>query len=84
MDQNHRLFTLKGAKQAIFSIAFSPDNRWLATGNEDAAIFLWQLQTHQLLKTLLGHQQSVLTVVFSPDGQHLASGSEDKTIKIWR
>ena len=76
---------------AIGSIAFSPNGSTLAAGGttllpkEDwaGAIFLWDMNTHQLKKTLVGHKRRVNSVAFGPDGRTLASGSEDGTVLIW-
>lgn len=79
------------AHAAINSLVFSPDGSILASGSStllpeggwSGAIFLWDMNTHQLKTTLIGHKSSVSSVAFSPDGRTLASGSKDGTILIW-
>ncbi|MEM9906109.1 MAG: hypothetical protein AAF921_13910, partial [Cyanobacteria bacterium P01_D01_bin.44] len=68
---------------SISALACSPDGRWLASGDTQSEIRLWDLATDTLQAVLKGHQGWVLSVAFSPDGQWLASGSEDQTIKLW-
>ncbi|MEM9162071.1 MAG: NB-ARC domain-containing protein, partial [Cyanobacteria bacterium P01_F01_bin.4] len=68
---------------SISTLACSPDGRWLASGDTQSEIRLWDLATDTLQAVLKGHQGWVLSVAFSPDGQWLASGSEDQTIKLW-
>ncbi len=68
---------------SVYALAFSQDDRLLATGHADGEICLWQVSTGQLLSSLQGHSSSVWTVAFSPDEQTLASGSFDQTIKLW-
>ncbi|MDX2040454.1 MAG: WD40 repeat domain-containing protein [Acidobacteriota bacterium] len=81
---NHDEFaTLQGHRGAVFSLAFSPDGKTLASGSNDNTIKFWNAHTGQLLNTLRGHESSVLSVSFSPDGKALASGSNDQTIKLW-
>ncbi len=75
--------TLRGHKDIINRIAWSPDGSILASPSEDKTIRLWETQTGQLLRTLKGHSASVFSVAWSPDGRLLASGSEDKTIRLW-
>ena len=84
--QAQALRTLTGHKHAVFSVAFSPNGQLLASGSNDNALKLWQVQDGgaQLLNTLTGHKNSVLSVAFSPNGQLLASGSYDDTIKLWQ
>jgi WD40 repeat protein len=78
--------TLKGHTEGLFSVAFSPDGKLVATGSFDKTIKLWDAATGKEIKTFAGptgHQNLVLSVAFSPDGQMLASGSTDNTAKIW-
>ena len=75
--------TLSGHSDYVFSVAFSPDGKVLASGSYDNTIKLWEVKTGRLINTLTGHSDSVSSVAFSPDGQVLASGSLDKTIKLW-
>src|SRR6478672_9403614 len=51
------------------AVAFSPDNRWLASGGKDNVIKIWDLATGNVLRTLYGHTGNVNTVAVSPDGK---------------
>ncbi|KAJ1299469.1 hypothetical protein OPQ81_002532 [Rhizoctonia solani] len=53
----------------IRSIAFSPNQLWIALGSSDGP--------------LKGHTRPVNSVAFSPDSLHLASGSWDGTVCVW-
>jgi WD40 repeat protein len=65
------------------SMAISPDDKIIASGNWRGEIKLWDISTGKFLKTLGKHRKIVNCVAFSPDGKLLASGSTDKTINIW-
>jgi WD40 repeat protein len=75
--------TLTGHSDYLYSVAYSPDGRYLASGSKDRTIKIWEVATGKGLRTLTGHSGVVLSVAYSPDGRYLASGSQDKTIKIW-
>jgi WD40 repeat protein len=77
---------LKGHGEAVYSVAYSPDGKYLITGSLDHTLKLWEAGAGKEIKTYsgtTGHQKMVLCVAFSPDGQLIASGSADNTLKAW-
>ncbi|WP_287265274.1 hypothetical protein [Moorena sp. SIO3A2] len=73
---------LKGHRDWVSSVSFSPDGQLIASGSRDKTIKLWG-KNGKLLKSFRGHRAGIQSVSFSQDGQMLASGSEDKTVKLW-
>jgi WD40 repeat protein len=75
---------LRGHKDPVSSVCFSPDGKLLASGSSDSTIILWDVATRQRVgEPLTGHKSWVYSVCFSPDGKLLASGSWDDTIILW-
>ncbi|EAW36905.1 WD40 repeat domain-containing serine/threonine-protein kinase [Lyngbya sp. PCC 8106] len=77
------LYTLKGHRNAVTSITFSPTEEMIASGSQDQTIEIWDLKKGKRWYTLTGHSNWVTSIAISPDGQTLASGSRDHTIEIW-
>jgi len=75
--------TLRGHTERTLSVAFSPDSRWLATGNKDETVRLWNLSDPRHLEdpsagsVVLHAPYGVGNVSFSPDGRWLALDSTE-------
>lgn len=79
-----------GHEGFVLDLAFSPDNKMLASGGTDNKVIFWDIQTGLPIgKPLVGSSNpnfavpSVYSVAFSPDGKVLASGDIDGTLIFW-
>src|SRR5512138_1971373 len=66
----------------VNAVAFSPDEKYLASAGGDRTIHVRDVVTGQEI-IHMSHHAMVLSVAFSPDGKYIASGSMDKTARIW-
>jgi serine/threonine protein kinase len=77
----------------VYSVAFSPDDRLLATASSEglreggafiSEVRLWNPETGELQRTLTERSEGVLSVAFSPDGRTLAgvTGTGNAGVKI--
>jgi serine/threonine protein kinase/WD40 repeat protein len=64
--------------------AFSPDGKWIATGDRDGAVSLWEVAAEgRVRRKMRGHAATVTGVNFHPDGSRLVSCSFDGSVKVW-
>jgi WD40 repeat protein len=69
---------------AVFSLAFSPDGRTLASGGTDRTVRLSDPLSGQERAALTGHADRVLRVQFLPKASALLTVVRDGTVKRWR
>jgi WD40 repeat protein len=79
-----------------FKVAFSPDGRYLVTGEghpletaRPGGLTVWDVETGREVHRLVGHTRLVTSLAFSPGGRYLVSGSADPRtqqpgeVKVW-
>ena len=74
---------LEGHTSPVYSVAWSPDGKSLATAAFDNTVRIWDAASRKEIRKLEGHTKLVLSVAISPDGKQILSGSQDNTAKIW-
>jgi WD40 repeat protein len=79
---------VKGKEQRAFdavpnAAVFSPDGRYVLTGERFAKARLWDAATGKEVRSFEGHTGDLRSVAFSPDGQAILTGSNDGTARLW-
>jgi len=75
---------LKGHKEPVLSLDFSPDGERLVSGGVDDTAIIWDLRSKAPMATLAGHQGDVNAARFTHDGSAIVTASDDDTLKLWR
>ncbi|KAK5649223.1 hypothetical protein RI129_000252 [Pyrocoelia pectoralis] len=85
-------------QKAVNVVRWSPTGTYLATGDDDANIIIWNLKTDNIplleeetnneeiwlvTKILRGHKEDVYDISWSPNELKLISGSIDNTAILW-
>ena len=87
-NEPHFFLQNRRARREIWSFAFSPDGKLLASGSKFGIIKLWDVKRGKVIRSWLhGRRHSgVMSVVFSPDGKTLVTYSDGphNAIHFWR
>ena len=78
--------TLTGHPQPVYGLAFNKAGTLLATGDETARIFIWNLSTGAKVKEFTrvnAHSRGIQTLNFSADGKSLVSTGRDDFMIVW-
>ena len=70
----------------VRTVAISPDNHWLVTGDTNEMAWLWDLRAKDPAANpvaLRAHEDTVYAAAISPDNRWLVTGSADKTARLW-
>lgn len=89
--RGHKPLTPHDFQSMLYAVTFSPDGKWLATGDKVGHVVIWDLRTGKQQTTLEapgfytwdGTQRihsigGIRSLAFSPDNKHLAIGGTGK------
>jgi WD40 repeat protein len=72
-----------GHSNTVWSVAFSPDGRFILSGSDDETVRLWEANTGLAVRSFDDYNDRVRSVAFSPDGRFILFGSFDGTVALW-
>lgn len=82
-QEGERVKKLKGHKEDVRCVAFSPDGTKVASGSHDNSVIIWDLATGKVLSILRGHTNNIMSVSFTPDGKKIISAGQDNLVIAW-
>ncbi|GAA6235811.1 WD repeat-containing protein 5-like, partial [Lates japonicus] len=76
----------KNEKYCIFANFSVTGGKWIVSGSEDSMVYIWNLQTKEIVQKLQGHTDVVISTACHPTENIIASAAleNDKTIKLWK
>ena len=79
MDKGTCLHTLRRHTDPVYSIAFSPDGKYLASGSFDKWLFVWSVQDGSLIRQYRG-SSGIFEVCWDKDRGRVAACLSNKTV----
>ncbi|MCI4626281.1 MAG: WD40 repeat domain-containing protein, partial [Candidatus Magnetoovum sp. WYHC-5] len=74
---------LKKHTAAVTAVALSADGSMALSGGADKAIYLWDMETGQLVREFKGHGSAIKCIKFSLDDQYVFSCDDSSIIYMW-
>lgn len=78
-----RKITTLGHSGTVAGVAFSHDDRTMASVSTDKTACLWDAKTGSKQLELEGHSGGIYSVAFSTDGSRIVTGGWDQTVRMW-
>jgi WD40 repeat protein len=76
-----RLITSLRHDGMVYSLAFSPDGRYIVSGSDDNTARVWEAVTGEEV-VRLPHDSFLIVVAFSPDGEYVVTKSWDTVVRV--
>ncbi|MEM7249349.1 MAG: protein kinase [Acidobacteriota bacterium] len=83
VEEQRRERILEGHDDEVVELAFSPDQRWLASASLDGTVRTWRVSNGKPKLVLPAHPDRAYAVAWSPDGTRLATGANDDDLRLW-
>lgn len=73
----------KGHNANIVSMAFSADGRYIATGDMQGTVVIWNRTDRSVVRRIRAHSGEASYMVFIPGRNELATAGSDGAVRLW-
>lgn len=75
---------LSGHRGSLTALAYSPDGKWLCSGDSNREIFVWDKASHTIkIEGWVFHNSRVTSLAWNPNSKYIVSGSLDSHLYVW-
>ena len=75
------MHTLEGHTDPVYSVAFSPDGKYLASGSFDKHLHIWNVKDGSLMRTYKG-EGGIFEVCWNKDGSKIAACFSNNRVSV--
>ena len=80
-EEGRCVHTLRRHTEPVYSVAFSPDGKYLASGSFDNRLLIWDVQKGELVKTYKG-DGGIFEVCWNKDGTKVAAAYSNNMVTV--
>ena len=80
------LLRLVGHHGIVTSVAWSLDNRWIASGSsnyDSGELFVWNAHSGECVRVLVEHPRGISALAWAPNGDRVVSGDRNGKLRWW-
>lgn len=81
VDAGKCLYTLSNHKDPVYTVAFSPDGKYLASGSFDQWVHVWSVADGSLVKSYKG-TGGIFELAWNPKGERLAACFSNNRVSV--
>jgi WD40 repeat protein len=78
-----QIAVLTGHEEHVISVAFSPDGKWLVSGDLAGSVRVWNVETRKQIYELPNQGCGVLSLCLSPTGHRIVTAMQNATALVW-
>lgn len=82
--QGQKVLSYLEHKKEVYTVAWSPNGKYIASAGEDGAVRVWEAATGNTKYVYSCHTNTGCRITWSPDGSRIASVGDEKTIRVWQ
>ena len=84
LDSGSQVAKLTGHTRDVWSVAFHPQGKLIASAGEDQMVRIWNVETQKEVGAFRGSTGMILNVRFVPEADAIIAAGKDGAVRMWR